>query len=55
MRKLLSLFVIGSICLAVQPAMAQDAKAKSVLDAVSKKVFGLKSLKADFSINLDIQ
>ncbi len=52
MRKLLSLFVIGSICLAVQPAMAQDAKAKSVLDAVSKKVSGLKSLKADFSINL---
>ena len=45
--------MLGSICFATQPAMAQnDAKAKTVLDGVSKKVSALKSLKADFSINL---
>jgi outer membrane lipoprotein carrier protein len=52
MRKLLtvSAFVLG---LAVQPAFAQtDAKAKTVLDAVSKKVNGLKSLKANFTFTL---
>jgi outer membrane lipoprotein-sorting protein len=41
-----------AICCAVQPAMAQDAKAKSVLDAVSKKVSSLKSLKANFALTL---
>ena len=53
MRKLLSIVVLGSICFATQPATAQtDAKAKTVLDGVSKKVSTLKSLKADFAINL---
>ena len=52
MRKALSLLGLG-LCLAAQPVLAQnDAKAKSVLDAVSKKVSSLKSLKADFAINL---
>ncbi len=53
MRRILSILAIGGICLATQPVLAQnDAKAKTVLDAVSKKVTSLKSLKADFSINL---
>ncbi len=53
MRKLLSILVIGGVCFATKPAMAQnDAKAKTVLDGVSKKVGALKSLKADFAINL---
>ena len=51
MRKLLSLCAV-SLCIAVQPAMAQDAKAKSVLDGVSKKVSSLKSFKANFSLSL---
>lgn len=38
---------------AVQPTAAQtDAKAKSILDAVTQKVNGLKSLKANFTLNL---
>ncbi len=52
MRKLLtvSAFVFS---LAIQPVIAQnDAKAKSVLDAVSKKVNSLKSLKANFTFTL---
>jgi outer membrane lipoprotein-sorting protein len=53
MRKVLSMLALGSICFTTQPTMAQgDAKAKTVLDGVSKKVTALKSLKADFSINL---
>ena len=53
MRKVLSILALGGICFAAQPVAAQgDAKAKTVLDGVSKKVTALKSLKADFSINL---
>jgi outer membrane lipoprotein-sorting protein len=37
---------------ALQPAQAQDAKAKSILEAVSKKINGLKSLKANFAFHL---
>jgi len=52
MRKILPILALA-ICFAVQPAMAQnDAKAKSVLDGVSKKVSALKSLKANFSLTL---
>jgi outer membrane lipoprotein carrier protein len=37
----------------IQPAMAQnDPKAKSVLDAVSKKVSSLKTMKANFALKL---
>ena len=42
MKKLLSVCAVAILC-AVQPAMAQDAKAKAVLDGVSKKVQSLKS------------
>lgn len=49
MKTLLSLFIAILLTSQVQ---AQDAKAKSVLDAVSAKVKSLKSLKANFSITI---
>ena len=52
MRKL-SIVCAIAFCSAIQPVMAQnDPKAKTVLEAVTKKVNSLKSLKASFSINL---
>lgn len=52
MKKLIGILSLGIFSIA-QPAMAQtDAKAKQILDAVTKKVNGLKSLKADFTLNL---
>lgn len=52
MKKLLGLSLVAVMAL-VQPAAAQtDAKAKSILEAVSKKVNGLKSLKANFALHL---
>jgi len=42
-----------AVCYLAQPAMAQnDPKAKAVLDAMTKKVASLKTLKADFAINI---
>jgi len=52
MKKVLTVCLL-SLCCAVQPAMAQsDAKAKSILEAVSKKINSLKSLKANFALHL---
>jgi outer membrane lipoprotein carrier protein len=51
MKKLLSVCAVAILC-AVQPAMAQDAKAKAVLDGVSKKAQSLKSFKANFAFTL---
>jgi outer membrane lipoprotein carrier protein len=52
MKKILSICAVA-VCMAVQPAMAQnDPKAKAVLDGVSKKVNGLKSMKANFALKL---
>ncbi len=52
MRKVLVACALFVVC-SIQSATAQnDPKAKAVLDAVSKKVTSLKSLKADFSLNL---
>lgn len=52
MKKLIGIFSLGLLSI-VQPAMAQtDAKAKAILDAATKKVNSLKSLKANFSLNL---
>jgi len=52
MRKTFLLLALVA-CWAVQPATAQnDAKAKNILDAVSKKANALKSLKANFTFNL---
>lgn len=51
MRKFLTLTVLA-LGLTFQAAHAQDAKAKAILDAVSKKVNGLKSLKANFALHL---
>jgi len=52
MKRLLVLCVVA-LCSIVQPAFAQsDAKAKTILEAVSKKINGLKSLKANFALHL---
>jgi len=52
MKKTLSVSLLVMCSLSI-PAMAQnDAKAKTILQNVSKKVNGLKSLKADFSLHL---
>lgn len=53
MKKVLGLSLVAVMAL-VQPAIAQtDAKAKSILEAVSKKVSTLKSLKANFALHLN--
>jgi outer membrane lipoprotein carrier protein len=52
MKKLLFVFVLG-VCSAAQPVMAQnEAKAKTILEAVSKKINNLKTLKANFTLTL---
>jgi len=52
MKRLLILSV-AILCSMSVPAVAQtDAKAKTVLEAVSKKINGLKSLKANFALHL---
>lgn len=51
MKKLLNLVLVAGLM--AQPAMAQgDAKAKGILEAVSKKVNSLKSLKSNFALYL---
>ncbi len=52
MKKLIGILSIGLILIA-QPTLAQnDAKAKTILDNVTKKVNSFKSMKANFSLNL---
>ncbi|MES2479554.1 MAG: outer membrane lipoprotein carrier protein LolA [Bacteroidota bacterium] len=52
MKKLIGILSIGLILIA-QPTLAQnDAKAKAILDNVTKKVNSFKSMKANFSLNL---
>ncbi len=52
MRKVISVFVLA-LCCAAMPALAQnDAKAKTILEGVTKKINSFKSLKANFSISL---
>lgn len=52
MRKLL-IAGIAALCMMIDPATAQtDAKAKTVLDAVTKKINSLKSAKANFALHL---
>lgn len=49
------LFIISALamCSIAKPVTAQtDAKAKAILEAVSKKINGLKSLKANFALHL---
>jgi outer membrane lipoprotein-sorting protein len=44
---------LAAIVMTAQPAVAQgDTKAKAILEAVSKKVNGLKSLKSNFALYL---
>lgn len=53
MKKIIGILSIGILAI-TQPALAQtDAKAKAILDGVTKKVNSLKSLKANFSLNLN--
>jgi len=52
MKRLLSLGLIALSMLA-QPAMAQETKAKTILEEMSKKVNSLKSLKANFALHLN--
>src|SRR5690606_19636539 len=52
MMKQLFVGVFALMLLAVGPAQAQDAKAKSILEAASKKMNGLKTLKATFVLKL---
>ena len=51
MTRLFSACAIA-LCLLANASYSQDAKAKSILDGVSKKVSSLKSLKANFSLTL---
>lgn len=52
MKNILSI-AIAALMLIAQPAMAQnDAKAKAILESVSKKINGLKTLKANFSLTM---
>jgi outer membrane lipoprotein-sorting protein len=52
MRKLLTVCVLA-LGMMAEPALAQnDAKAKTILENVSKKVNGLKSLKANYALHL---
>lgn len=41
-----------ALCFAVNTASAQDAKAKTILDNVTKKVNSLKTIKANFALKL---
>jgi len=52
MKRLLGLGLIALSMLA-QPAMAQETKAKTILEEMSKKVNSLKSLKANFALHLN--
>jgi outer membrane lipoprotein-sorting protein len=52
MKKIIAIWSIGLLSI-TQPVSAQnDAKAKSILDAVTQKVNSFKSMKANFSLNL---
>jgi outer membrane lipoprotein-sorting protein len=51
--KRFSLLCGFAACFAIQPAMAQnDAKAKAILEAMTKKVSSLKTIKANFVLNI---
>ncbi len=52
MRKIALFCALAVSCATVQASAQNDAKAKAVLEAVSKKVNSLKSLKANFALNL---
>lgn len=52
MRKILTVSILALFC-SMNVAIAQtDAKAKLVLEAVSKKINGIKTLKANFALHL---
>jgi outer membrane lipoprotein carrier protein len=54
MKKIINLSFIALFTIATLPVNAQtDAKAKTILEAVSKKMNGLKSLKANFALRLN--
>lgn len=51
MKKLLSVCALA-LCFVANNAQAQDAKAKTILDGVTKKVNTLKTIKANFELKL---
>ena len=54
MKKLFSFIIICSVlCSATGISYAQDAKAKAILDALSKKTKSYGSIKADFSYKME--
>lgn len=52
MKKLFGIFSISLLSLSLNVKAQNDPKAKSILDAVTQKVNSLKSLKANFTLNL---
>lgn len=52
MKKLLILSAVALCSMATSVHAQTDAKAKTILEAVSKKINGLKSLKANFALHL---
>lgn len=52
MRKIIPVFILALSCFGITAHAQNDPKAKAVLDGVSKKVKSLKSLKANFALNL---
>lgn len=52
MKKLIGILSIGLISIAQTTLAQNDAKAKTILDNVTKKVNSFKSMKANFSLNL---
>lgn len=53
MKKFIGILSIGLITIAPQALAQNDAKAKTILDNVTKKVNSFKSMKANFSLNLN--
>jgi len=52
MIKKITIFACSALLVSVSTYAQTDAKAKAVLDGVTKKVTALKSLKANFTLNL---
>lgn len=52
MKKLIGIFSITLLFISLNATAQNDPKAKTILDAVTKKMNSLKSLKANFSLNL---
>ena len=47
-----NLIIIVALCLNALGAIAQDAKAKAILDAVSANLKTMKTMKANFTLSI---